>query len=245
MTFIKAVRKPFPLKMCLVGVAGAGKTTTSLMIATEFAEGEQFAVIDTERSASKYADQFSFDVCELDTFSPQKYVEAIHEAESAGYKVAVIDGLSQAWNGPGGMLEIVDAIAKRGNGNSFQAWSNATPILNSMVKAILDSPMHIICTMRSKTEYIVEQNEKGKSSPRRVGMAPVQKDNLEFEFDIYGEMDQDHTAIFHKSMCQALNRKVVDMKVNSKKVAAVLKKWTAGAPSRTEVHGQVEDARAE
>src|SRR5690242_478558 len=105
MPFQKAVKYQAKGRVALAGPAGAGKTMTALKLATALADGGEIAVIDTERgSASKYADLFSFDVLELDNYHPDKFVQGIHEAEHAGYAVLVIDSLSHAWNGPGGLL---------------------------------------------------------------------------------------------------------------------------------------------
>ncbi len=113
MTFHKAVKYGAKLRMALSGPAGAGKTYTALTLATALADGQGVALIDTEHgSASKYADLFTFDTLCLETFHPQRYIEAIHEAEAAGYAVLVIDSLSHAWSGQGGLLEEKDKIAR-------------------------------------------------------------------------------------------------------------------------------------
>jgi ATP-dependent protease Clp ATPase subunit len=73
--------------MALLGPSGSGKTLTALLIAA--ALGERIAVIDTERgSASKYAGELDvpdFDVLELESFSPQLYIEAVQAAQAANY----------------------------------------------------------------------------------------------------------------------------------------------------------------
>ncbi|MDF2439183.1 MAG: hypothetical protein JWN98_167, partial [Abditibacteriota bacterium] len=180
MSFQKATKRSARLRMALIGVAGAGKTYTALNIAKHL--GGSVAVIDTERgSASKYSDMFDFDVLELEVFSPQMYVDAIQAAEEAGYEVLVIDSLSHAWTGKGGALEQVDRSAKRSqSGNTFGAWRNVTPLHNAMVDAIINTKMHVITTMRAKSGYVQEKDEKtGMVTVRKVGLAPVQRDGLE------------------------------------------------------------------
>jgi AAA domain len=230
MAFIKAVKYDSKLRLSIAGPSGSGKTWTALTLATVLAEGKPIAVIDTERgSASKYADQFSFYVDELDTFHPDNFIKRIHEAEQAGYAVLIIDSLSHAWNGTGGLLEIVDQITKRSSSkNSFNAWGDATPIQNRMIDAITRSPMHIIVTMRSKAEYVVEYVD-GKSKPRKVGTAPIQRDGTEYEFDVVADMDIDNTMIIQKSRCPALSGKVISKP--DAKVADVLKAWLQGVPA--------------
>ena len=226
--FKKAVKYGAKLRMALAGPAGAGKTWTALTLATALADGGSIALIDTERgSASKYADIFQFDVMELDTFHPDKFVAGIHDAEQAGYSVLIIDSLSHAWNGSGGLLEIVDAITKRSQSkNSFNAWGEATPIHNRLVDAITRSSLHIIATMRSKIEYVVEMGSNGKTAPRKVGTAPIQRDGFEYEFDVFADLDIENTLIVQKSRCPALSGAVVAKP--DAKVANILKTWLSG-----------------
>ncbi len=217
--------------MALIGVAGAGKTYTALAIASHL--GSKIAVIDTERgSASKYSDQFEFDVLEIETYSPKTYVEAMEAAEEAGYDVLVIDSLSHAWVGKDGALEQVDKAARRTqSGNNFGAWRDVTPQHNAMVDAMISSKCHIIGTMRAKTEYVQEKDPKsGRTTIRKVGMAPIQRDGLEYEFDVVADIDVDNNFIVGKTRCPQLSGAVVNRA--GREVARTLKNWlTDGAPS--------------
>jgi hypothetical protein len=138
--------------------------------------------------------------------------------------VLIIDSLSHAWMGKDGALEQVDRIAKRSqNGNSFAAWRDVTPLHNQLVEAIVSSKSHLIATMRAKTEYVLEPNEKGKMAPRKVGMAPVQRDGLEYEFDVVADLDFDHNFIVSKSRCFELSGQVISKP--GRNVADILKNW--------------------
>lgn len=207
--FQKAVKKKLKARIGLIGPSGSGKTFTALRIAK--ALGGSVAVIDTEHgAASKYVgdpDVPEFDVEELTTFSPETYSEKIREAEKAGYDVLVIDGLSHAWMGKDGALEQVDRAAKRSkSGNSFAAWRDVTPKHNELIETMLGCKMHLIVTMRSKTEYVIETDKNGKQVPRKVGMAPIQRDGLEYEFDLVAELFIDgNEFVVTKSRCRALN----------------------------------------
>lgn len=197
--------------MAISGPSGSGKTFTALQIATSL--GGPVALVDTEHgSASKYADLFAFDVVNLGApYHPDRFGEMIGAAVAAGYKALVIDSLTHAWNGPGGIMEIVDQeVARQKTGNSYTAWAKATPIHQNLITKIVSSPIHIIVTMRSKTEYVLEKNEKtGKTAPRKVGMAPVQRDGMEYEFDVWMEMDGDNTGLVQKSRCPELHNAVI------------------------------------
>lgn len=233
MAFQRAVKYTSKLRMALAGPSGAGKTYSALAIATALAGEGTVAVIDTERgSASKYADLFGFDVLDLDSpFHPDRYVTAIHEAEEAGYTVLVIDSLSHAWNGTGGLLELVDGIARRNKGgNTYAAWSEATPIQNRLIDAITRAKLHIIATIRSKQDYAQEKDERtGRTIIKKLGMAPVQREGLEYEFDVFADMDMENTLVVHKSRCPDLAGQVIPKP--GIEVAETLKRWLAGAPA--------------
>jgi len=230
MAFQKATKKQAKLRLALIGPSGSGKTYTALTLATHLVPNGRVALIDTERgSASKYADLFSFDVQELDSFHPQRYIEAIGDAQAAGYDVLVIDSLSHAWMGKDGALELVDKAAKRNpGGNSFAAWRDVTPLHNQLVDAMLAARLHIIVTLRSKMEYVQEKDERGKTVIRKVGLQPVQRDGLEYEFDVVGDLDQDNTLVITKTRCSTLTGAVVPKP--GKELAAALDTWLQGEP---------------
>lgn len=227
--FKKAVKKQSKLRMAISGPSGAGKTYTALTIANQLG---RTAVLDTEHgSASKYADLFEFDTLIMEApFDPLRYIEAIKAAADAGYEALVIDSLSHAWSGAGGLLEQVDKVAaKMRTSNSFAAWKELTPVQAQLVEALLAARLHIIATMRSKQEYIIEKDDKGKNQVRKVGLAPVQRDGIEYEFDVFAEMDHDNTMIVSKSRCPELANEVI--KKPGKRLAETLKAWLDGAPS--------------
>lgn len=228
--FKKAIKAQAYLRMALAGPSGSGKTYTALSVAEALADDKPVAVIDTERgSASKYSDLFSFDVLELESFEPDRYVEAIRAAVGEGYAVVIVDSLSHAWNGKGGLLEQVEKLGKmRYNGNSFKAWGDVKPIENRLIEAITGSPIHVIATMRSKTEYVVEQNDRGKATPRKVGMAPIQRDGMEYEFDVFGEMNPDNELMIQKTRCSALTGALIAKP--GKGLAETLRTWLSGTP---------------
>jgi len=204
MQFAPATKKKSRLRLAILGPSGSGKTYSALAIGKHLAAmmKSPLAVIDTERgSASKYAgDVADFSVLELTSFSPGNYIKAIRLAQANGFKVIVVDSLSHAWFGADGILDQKD---KKGD-TSFGAWRTLTPQHNDLVEAILAFDGHIICTMRSKMEYVQEKDSKGKTTVRKVGLAPVQREGMEYEFDVIGEMDVDNCMHVTKTRCSAL-----------------------------------------
>lgn len=224
MAFVKATKQQSRLRLALYGPSGSGKTYTALTIAKEL--GAPVAVIDTERgSASKYAgDVADFDVLELTSFEPENYVRAMREAAAAKYPTLVIDSLSHAWMGKGGLLDQADQ-----KGGRFDAWKVLTPKQHALIDAILGYPGDVIVTMRTKTEYVVETNSNGKAAPRKVGLAPIQKDGVEYEFDVAGSMSVDNVLTIEKTRCPALQGRSI--RHPGADVAKELRAWLSdGAP---------------
>ena len=205
MPFHKATKEQAKLKAALFGPSGSGKTYSALRIAKGI--GGTVAVIDTERgSASKYADRFEFDVCDLEDRSIAGYVAAIGEAE---HDVLIIDSLSHGWLE---LLQEVDRIAKaKYRGNTWSAWSEGTPQQNELVDALLAYPGHVIATMRTKTAWDQEKDERtGKSRPVRVGLEPKQGKDIEYEFDLLMQMSPEHTATVLKDRTGQFQDVVLD-----------------------------------
>lgn len=227
--FSRATKKNAFLRLALTGPSGSGKTYTALSVAT--AMGGKIALIDTERgSASKYADLFEFDTLELQSFHPQRYIEAIKEAETTGYDIIIIDSLSHAWIGKDGALELVDRIARASKSqNSYVAWRDVTPLQNTLVDTMIGAKAHIIASMRTKTEYVQEKDDRGRTSIRKVGLAPIQREGLEHEFDIVGELDHQNTLVVSKTRCPDLQGAVIEKP--GREIAEVLVAWLKGEPT--------------
>lgn len=191
--FKKAVRSQAKLKLAITGPSGSGKTFSALRLAKGM--GGRIAVVDTENgSASLYSDRFDFDALEMyPPFSTEKYIQAIQGAEKAGYEILIIDSLSHQWAGEGGLLNKKEQMDSRG-GNSYINWAKMTPEHEKFKSAILHCNMHVIGTIRSKQDYVLEQNEKGKQVPRKVGLAPIQRDSMEYEFTTVFDISMNHEA---------------------------------------------------
>lgn len=182
--FRKAERKQAKLRLALCGPSGSGKTYSALLIAQGLAPGGKVALIDTERGSGElYADLTEYDVAPLEPpYTPARYIELIRAAEQAGYAALIIDSLSHAWTGEGGVLDMHDkAAAASRTSNRFAAWREVTPQHNALVDTLLGANLHLIGTMRTKTAYEVVDDD-GKKVPRKIGLAPIQRDGMEYEF---------------------------------------------------------------
>jgi hypothetical protein len=196
----RATRRRAKLRLGMSGPAGSGKTYSALLIAGGL--GGRIGMIDTEHgSGDLYADLLpeGYDILRLaPPFTPARYIEAIHALEQAGVSTIIVDSLTHAWSGEGGSLDRQGKIADK-SGNSWQAWRQVTPEHNALVESLLQSPCHIIATMRAKTEYVQEKDERtGKNVVRKIGLAPIMRDGIEYEFTTFLELDVQHMAFVGK-----------------------------------------------
>lgn len=213
MQFAKAVKYDAKARIALVGPSGSGKSMTSLEIATYLAGPDgKIAALDTEHgSLSKYADKYSFSVFEPTYYTIPVFLDALKSAIDGGFSVFCVDSLSHFWMGAGGALEFVDAATKRSTrGDSFGAWKDYRAEERKMLDAILAAPIHIIVTMRTKSAYEMQKNDKGKMVRVKVGLAPIQTDGLEYEFDLVGYMDDENSLIVDKTRCPDYGSAVIN-----------------------------------
>lgn len=233
--FKPATKEQAKARIALTGPSGSGKTFTGLVTAT--ALSDTVAVIDTERgSASKYAGPkgFQFDTLEMRRHDPSDLVKALAAAGHAGYGAVLIDSLSHFWSGIGGMLEQVDMASRRSpSGNTFAGWKDASPIERAMIDALVSYPGHVIVTMRVKSEWVIEENDRGKKQPRKVGLKPEQRAGIEYEFDVVGDLDQDNTMVISKTRCPELSGVV--LRKPDASFAATVRMWLDDGVATVEV----------
>jgi hypothetical protein len=233
MAFKKASKMQQKARILLEGPAGSGKTESALRIATGLIEGQSevdddfkesiskrtaagmsaIAMIDTERGSGElYSDRYEYDHDELrPPYSPERYIEKINEAAKMGYPVLIIDSASHGWIGQGGVVEMANKFGA-GSRNPYGGWDKATPEQDKFVSAMLDYPGHILVTLRTKTAYEIVENEKGKKAPVKVGLAPVQRDGLDYEFTVVFDISiYDHLASSSKDRTRLFTDKQPEM----------------------------------
>ncbi len=225
--FEKAKRNNTRIKLAITGPSGSGKTYSALRLATGLAGDGRIAVLDTEsNSASLYAENFDFDVAPIDPpFTNDKFVTAIRQAVELGYEVIILDSASHFWEG---ILEYKDALDRRG-GNSFTNWGEANKQYKAIVNALLQSNVHLIACLRSKTEYVIEKNDKGKSIPRKIGLAPVMRDGVEYEFTTVFHLDAAHQAMADKDRTGLFTDKIFQI---TEQTGREITRWLGGSDSK-------------
>lgn len=214
----KSARKQAKIKMALQGSAGSGKTMSSLLLAKGLTNNNlsKVAIIDSENgSADLYAHLGDYNVVRVTPpFTPEKYIEAIDICLEAKMDVIILDSISQVWD------ELIDFHSKL-PGNSFTNWNKVTPRQKAFINKILQSEAHIIATMRTKQDYVLNQRD-GKYIPEKVGLKAVQRDGVDYEFTLVFDVDikhfvvasKDRTGLFSNSpdfkISEATGRKILD-----------------------------------
>jgi len=182
-------RKSTRIKLALSGASGTGKSMSALLLAKGLCNGDlsKVAVIDAENAIELYSHIGNFNVLNLTApFSPERFLQALQACEAANMEVVILDSISFCWYY---LLQLHGTM----QGNSFSNWQKITPIHNAFVQRIMQSPCHIICTMRSKTDYLM-QTQNGKTTVEKIGMKAIQRSGIEFEFTTVLDINASHKA---------------------------------------------------
>jgi len=196
---VQATKKAQKMRLAIEGPSGSGKTRSALRVADYICkqEGGRFVVVDTEAGSSRnYAHLFDFDVLEFAApYSSERYAEALHLCEQAGYTVIIIDSFTHEWSGPGGCLT---------QATQFHGWQKVRPKHNALFQSLIWSPTHIIATMRSKEQHAMETNDRGKTQVVKLGMGAIQDKDAGYEFQAVLTMDRLHNGTVTKYRCDVL-----------------------------------------
>ena len=206
--FSAATRAKSKARIALIGASGSGKTLSALYLAYGFTKNwSKIALIDTEHERGRfYANRDDLNTGAFlyaaltPPYSADRYIQYVKEAAQAVGEdgVIIIDSFSHAWDNEGGVLDYKSEVAKHQGKNDYTAWADATKVQNNLVNTILSVNAHTIITMRTKMAYAMEENDRGKMQPVKLGLAPVQRENTEYEFDICLLIDRTHTATVSK-----------------------------------------------
>jgi hypothetical protein len=239
-----AVREQIRLRMAVMGVTGAGKTRGALEVATNLFGGEErVGLIDTEHGRSKlYADRYRFRRLDLLTDqSPEAFTRAMDDLDRDGCGVQILDSVSHEWMGKNGVLSQADR---------FGDWKTVRPKHNDFVERILSSQAHVIVCIRSKMKYAVREEDDtrpNRTGTRQVieklGLGPVQDEQLLYEFDIVADLDVDtHEATF-SNRCDPLVGQTMPLMPGGP-VASIISDWlSTGEPPEEAAPEDVERLR--
>jgi hypothetical protein len=247
-TFRPATKDKAKARVAIQGVSGSGKTWTGLSVAHGLSEGQRFAVIDTERgAASLYVgiNGIQFDVLQMQRFDPRDLVKALAAAAQAGYGTVFIDSLSHFWKGTDGTLEQVEKAKSKYGGNSFAGWKDGTPMQNDMIDALLTYPGHIVVTMRSHTEWVLQENDRGRKEPVAMGMRAEQRKGVEYEFGVVAAMNIDNQLTVLKSRCPSLHKRIIEEPNGAADIAKPLLDWLNDGAESVDTSAWIDSASDE
>lgn len=229
-------RKQAKIKMALQGSSGSGKSFSSLLLAKGLANEDlsKVAVIDTENgSADLYAHVGDYNVLVLQPpYTPEKYIEAIEVCEKVGMEVIILDSISQVW------LELLDFHSKL-TGNSFANWNKVSPRQTAFINKILQADAHIIATMRTKQDYVLQLKD-GKYVPEKVGLKAIQRDDVSYEFTIVFDLDIKHFAVASKDRTNLFSGKP-EFIINSS-TGRRIKEWCSSPIKEEAVRQKIEQS---
>ena len=236
MNIQKAERKQARIKMALQGPSGSGKTYSSLLIALGLCNSwNKIVVIDTENQSSHlYAHLGDYKVLSISPpFSPERYIQAIKACVESGAEIIIIDSISHEWEGEGGILSIHGKMT----GNSFTNWNAVTPRHNAFVNAIIQCPIHIVATIRSKQDYVLSE-KNGKYVPEKVGLKGVTREGVDYEMTLVFELDIRHNAKATKDRTGLFIDKpdlLIDPAIGER-----IKAWCTSGTSKEQVKAKVQ-----
>lgn len=209
----KASRKKVKLKIGIAWPSGSGKTFSALKLARWLASSwDKICIIDTENGSGElYSHLWDYNAITLTSFAPKDYILALKECEQAGMEVIIIDSVTHEWKA---VLEEVERIAQASaSKNSYTAWAKVTPAHDRFINAILQSPCHIIATVRSKQDYDMSKDANGRTVVQKVGMKQETRDWFEYELTLsldieskthYATASKDRTGLFSEEITSFL-----------------------------------------
>lgn len=246
--FPTATRERLLARIALEGGPGDGKTMTALRLAYALAAHYgwpelNIIVVDSENgTAANYAHlpefQPPFRHHILEKFDPEHYAEVIRQAALQKPDILILDGISHEWIEA---LDMADRLTERAGGNQFGAWRFVTPKHNAFIRAMTSIGTHLIVTMRTKPEYLQERDEKtGKTKIRLVGVEPIQRNQVPYEFDDIFLLEQANATVVKSRNPNLLKGQVFDQPGEA--LAAIIYDWLKEGVPRIprEMRGQTE-----
>lgn len=245
MAFKQATRRGAKLRIGISGVSGTGKTYSALWLAWLLAGNGKVGVIDSEKgSASLYTrapgvaastleqilkgeGRWPFEVSELEEGTIQEFIAETDAAAEAGLSVLVTDSFSHSWSA---VLEMVDKM-----GGWVKAGKVASPLQKKLIHKTLSYPGHVVCCFRAEARHVIEQDEKGRNALRKIGLKPVARDQTDYEFTLWLDLDTDGNFTVSKTRCgHKLPLGAVFPRTDVPKLAKLLNEWLAEGEPRTE-----------
>jgi hypothetical protein len=224
--FRPATRRQVKIKMIVTGPTNSGKTLGALHIANGLAPGN-ILMLDSEHDrADYYADEVPFLKTAPESHHPKAYIAVIHAAVAKGAGVLIIDSLSHCWLDVLGRKDAYDK-ANRGS-NPWANWLIFGPEWDELLREILEAPIHIICTARSKMAHeSIEQG--GRKQVVTLGLAPQFRENTLYEFAVGFSIESSHGAQVAKDNTNLFGEAGKVWDLTNGEVPTLLRRWLSTA----------------
>jgi hypothetical protein len=208
-----ARREKVSLMIALAGPSGSGKTYSALQLAYGITgDKTKICVADTENdSALLYAENtgdtfqhISFPPTIKNGYHPNNWIALIEQVEADPHiEVLILDSITHEWEGVGGVLDMQSKL-----GGQFKDWAKVNPHHTAFFDKMRSSRLHVIATVRKKTEYAMEKDEKGKTEIKKYGLKLIQRDSIEYEFSSMLDIDIAHHATTSKDRTGVFSNRI-------------------------------------
>lgn len=193
--FRKAKAEQAALKIGLYGLAGSGKTFTTLLCAEGLAKltGKRVAFVDTERGTDFYCQRVperkvhpeAFDFDALYTRSITELQQALYTVQPDKYCCIVIDSITHIWEAA--RLAYSGKETKIGT-IPFHAWAKIKKPYKEIMSMLLSSPIHVFIVGRQGNEF-EEDEETGET--KKVGVKMKAEGETPYEPHILIRMESE------------------------------------------------------
>lgn len=182
-----AVRIDTPLIIGLAGPSKSGKTYSAQRLARGLAKGGVVVMINAEGARGhQYADRFKYHALDIEPpYSYARYDEALQEVAALKPACVIVDSISHAHDGPGGMIEEHDAEVERRAGGDFKkaervtwaAWIKPKQAEGKFIYRMLGMNCPIILCFRAKEKIKIVPGKE----PVDLGYQPIASERISFE----------------------------------------------------------------
>jgi hypothetical protein len=203
------------VRLALQGPSGSGKSYSALLLAFGLTGAcEKIAIIDTDGAASLYSYFGPFNTLSIaPPFTPQKFTDALELCERSGIEAIIIDSLSAEWVDEGGVLDSM---------RECEHPYNVIDAHTDLMRALRNTPLHLIATIRSRDAYRLIVVGKGKEV-QKIGLEPLQQDDIHYLFHTVLGLDMKHRATALKDRTSFFQEQGTVM--ITEEIAALYSRW--------------------
>lgn len=233
-----AIRENTPLIVGIGGPTKSGKTFSAHRLAQGLAPDGPIAMLNAEgQRGHQYADRFKYLACDIEPpYSYKRYTEAVLEIAKQRPACLIVDSMSHAHDGPGGMLEQHDTELDRMAGDdwkkrervNFAGWIRPKKAENEFIYTLLGLKCPVILCFRAKEKLKIVPGK----DPVNLGWQPIASDRVAFE-TIFTVMLPPHSKgvpdLAISDMREPFDRLIPAGKPIDETLGRALREWAKGS----------------